>query len=271
MRQPDKSPPKKIQPLDDKDIDHEEHDEEEEDLPETGFMAWVHREMVWFDGFLMRWLVRLIIIGSHVSIGILACYLIVWHTGRGLIYDRVDDLPPRFAGLVLGCPKTVDGYENHHFTTRMDAASELYKAGKLQFLIVSGKTAEDGSSEPRDMKAALIERGVPASHVYCDNAGYRTLDSVIRAHRIFRQDEVTIISQYYPNTRALYIARRYGMEGCIAYNAEDYGSEWMIKVVLREIFVRILTVLDVEFFKTEPEELGDEIFISEKTPPRDDG
>lgn len=268
MRQPDKSPPKKPHPLDGDDIEDEEYDDEDE-LPETGLMAWVRREMIWFDGFLMRWLVRIVIIGSHVSLGILACYLIVWHTGRGLIFDDVDEMPPRFAGLVLGCPKMVNGYENRYFTARMDAASELYKEGKLQYLIVSGNSDHEGYSEPREMKAALIERGVPEDHVYCDNAGYRTLDSVIRAHKIFRQDEVTIISQYYPNTRALYIARRYGMEGCIAYNAEDKGSEWMIKVVLREIFVRILTVLDVEFFKTDPKELGDEIFISEKTPPPD--
>lgn len=270
MRQPDKSPSQKKQPSDDEVLDHEEHDEEEEDLPETGFMAWFHREMIWFDGFLMRWLVRIIIIGSHVSLGILACYLIVWHTGRGLIYDHVDDVPPRYAGLVLGCPKKVGGFENRHFAARMDAATELYKEGKLQYVIVSGRSDDDGYSEPREMKEALVERGVPANHIYCDNAGYRTLDSVIRAYKIFRQDEVTIISQYYPNTRALYIARRYGMEGCVAYNAEDHGSEWMVKVLLREIFVRILTVLDVEFFKTQPEKLGDEIFISEKTPPQDE-
>lgn len=270
MRQPHKSPPKKIQHLDDDDIEHDyEEEDEEEELPETGLMAWVRREMIWFDGFLMRWLVRIVIVGSHVSVGILACYLIVWHTGRGLIYDNVDDIPPRFAGLVLGCPKMVGKYENRNFVTRIDAASELFKEKKLQYIIVSGKSDAESYSEPYDMKEALIARGVPADHIYCDNAGYHTLDSVIRAHRIFRQDEVTIISQYYHNTRAIYIARRYGMEGCIAYNADDKGSEWLIKIVIREIFVRIMTVLDVEFFKTGPEKLGDEILISEKTPPRD--
>ncbi len=275
MRQPDKSASKKPRPHDDDEIEDEdldvlEDEDEDDEVPQTGLMAWISREMVWFDGFLMRWLVRIILVGSHVSIGILACYLIVWHTGRGLIYDNVDEIPPRFVGLVLGCPKMVGKYENRHFTTRMEAAAELYREQKLQYLIVSGKSDDEDYSEAYDMKEALIARGVPANHIYCDNAGYRTLDSVIRAHKVFRQDECTIISQYYPNTRAVYIARRYGMEGCIAYNAEDRGSEWTIKVIFREIFVRIMTVLDVEFFKTMPEKIGEEVLISEKTPPRDE-
>lgn len=242
---------------------------EEEEPPRRSLGDWIHREMLWFDAFLRRWLLRFMVIGTHTIVALGACYFIVWSVARGMIYDNVEKVPPRACALVLGTIPQVDGRENIFFKTRIKAAAELFQAGKVQFLIVSGDNSNRGYDEPTEMKAALIQRGVPANRIYCDYAGFRTLDSIVRAHSIFGQTRFTIVSQPFHNERALYIARRKGLVDCVAFNAANANTESTVKMYLREVAARLWAILDVEFLKTAPKYLGEKIEIGEKHPPVD--
>lgn len=232
-------------------------------------MDWIHAEMVWFDQFLKRWLVRFMVIGTHLCLAIAAFYLIVWGMSRGKVYDNIADVPARECALVLGTVPKTDGHDNQFFKARMQAAAALYKNKKVQFLIVSGDNSRRGYDEASEMKAALIVLGVPTTRIYCDYAGFRTLDSVIRARKVFGQSEFTIVSQKYHNERAIYIAHRNGLSECVAYNAADATGTSMWKQYARETLARVMVVLDVEFLKTEPKMLGERVFIGEKSPPVD--
>lgn len=226
-------------------------------------------ELAWLDEFLKKWLIRLMIIATHLLLIAGGCYGIVWALSHKQIYDSVDEIPVRYVGLVLGCVKKVGPYDNVFFNARVDAAVKLLQAGKVQFLLVSGDNHRNGYNEPQDMKDALIAKGVPADRIYCDYAGFRTLDSVVRARRIFGQRDMTIISQKFHNERALYMARRLGLPDSVAYNAEDADPEWMFKMYFREIGARFMAVLDVEMFNTEPKFLGEKVNIGPKWPPVD--
>jgi SanA protein len=242
----------------------------EEDPPREGLQSRLHREMLWFDNFLRRWLVRLMVIGTHVTIALIACYCIVWTVARGRSYDTVEQTPLRLCGVVLGAVPKVDGRENTFFTSRIQAAADLYHGGKLQYLIVSGDPAYKGQDQPTEMKEALISKGVPANKIYCDYGGIRTLDSIVRADRIFGQQQFTIISQAFHNPRALYIARRKGLVDCVAYNAPGVNTGPVVLMHLRELAARVMAILDVEFLKTEPKLTNDKkIEIGEKHPPMD--
>jgi SanA protein len=230
---------------------------------------WIHGEMVWFDTFLKRWLVRGMVIGTHLTIAITAFYFAVWGIARGKLYDNIADVPVRECGVVLGTVPKTKGRDNQFFKARVQAAAELYKQKKVQFLIVSGDNSRQGYDEPSEMKAVLIALGVPASKIYCDYAGFRTLDSVIRARKVFGQKEFTVISQKWHNERAIYIAHRSGLPECVAFNAPDATGVTMWKQYARETIARVVAVLDVEFFKTEPKMLGERIFVGEKSPPVD--
>jgi SanA protein len=116
------------------------------------------------------------------------------------------------------------------------------------------------------MKAALIAKGVPAKKIYCDYAGFRTLDSIVRAQRIFGQDRFTIISQAFHNPRALYIARRKGLVDCVAFDAPGAPAGSTAMMHLRELGARIMAILDVEVLKTAPKFLGDKVEVGEKHP-----
>jgi SanA protein len=238
--------------------------EEEEERESLG--GRIHREMAWFDGFLRRWLVRGMVLCTHITIALVACYFIVWTVARGRSYDSVDKVPLRLCGVVLGTIPKVDGRDNIFFTSRIQAAADLYHGGKVQYLIVSGDNSNRGYDEPSMMKAALIAKGVPARKIYCDYAGFRTLDSIVRAQRIFGQERFTIISQAFHNPRAIYIARRKGLVDCVAFDAPGAPAGSTAMMHLRELGARIMAILDVEVLKTAPKFLGDKVEVGEKHP-----
>src|SRR6218665_49493 len=98
----------------------------------------------------------------------------------------VSDLPKVKTAVVLGTNKSLsNGNPNLYFKYRIDAATELYNSGKIESIIVSGDNSVKGYNEPEQMKLDLIANGIPANKIYEDFAGFRTLDSVVRAKEIF--------------------------------------------------------------------------------------
>lgn len=164
----------------------------------------------------------------------------------------LSEIPPIKTALVPGCSKTLpNGRSNLYFTYRINAASELYSAGLCETFIVSGDNHRKGYDEPSMMKQALIEQGIPAESIYCDYAGFRTLDSVVRAKTIFGQSQLLFVSQRFHNERALYIAENYGIKA-FAYNAEDVNRLGGLKTRIREKLARVKTLLDLYLLNTQP-------------------
>jgi SanA protein len=172
------------------------------------------------------------------------------------LFTRETDTPARDIALVLGAsPKLSDGRTNQHFDSRIDAAAHLYHAGKVRHLLVSGDNGRAGYNEPQAMRHALIARGVPAEAITCDYAGFRTLDSVIRAHRIFGAQQLTIVTQRYHNTRALAIARHEGIDA-IGFCSADVNLRDSLRTELREILARAATIVDLHILHRAPRFLG---------------
>ena len=105
------------------------------------------------------------------------------------------------------------------------------------------------------MQEDLIKRGVPEDKIFLDFAGFSTLDSVIRAKKVFGLDEVTIISQKFHNERALLIANLNGIDA-VGFNAKDPNPTRLLP--LREFFARIKLFFDL-VFESKPTFLGDKI------------
>ena len=101
------------------------------------------------------------------------------------------------------------------------------------------------------MKEALIARGVPASAIVCDYAGFRTLDSVVRAHEVFGLDSFTIVTQRYHNTRALEVARANHLDA-VGFCASDVGLRYAVRSQLREVASRTVAVLDLYVWHRSP-------------------
>jgi SanA protein len=162
------------------------------------------------------------------------------------------DLPAVRVGLVLGCsPKLTDGRANLFFARRISAASELFRAGRVHYLLLSGDNSRPDYDEPSEMRRALVRAGVPASRLVLDYAGFRTLDSVMRAKDVFGVSEVIIVSQHFHNERAVYLARAHGLSA-FGFDAQSVGGPEGLRVELREAVSRIFAMLDVHVFHTKP-------------------
>lgn len=178
------------------------------------------------------------------------------------IHDSVEQIPYNRVGLVLGTnPKVKSGRDNAYFIYRINACVELYKANKISKILVSGDNHIKEYDEPESMKQALMAQGIPEEDIILDYAGFRTLDSIIRAKEVFCLNKFTIISQQFHNERAVYLALANDIDA-IAYNAKEVkSSRTFLKTgVLRESLARVKMFIDVWFGK-EPKFLGEKISI----------
>ncbi len=179
------------------------------------------------------------------------------------VFDSLEELPANQVGLLLGTSKfTQTGLPNPFFYNRIEAAATLYHFGKIKYVLVSGDNNTQYYNEPRDMKNALIALGVPKEVIYMDFAGFRTLDSVVRCHKVFGQQNFTIISQDFHAKRAVYISRIAGLHA-IGYTAKDISIERSLIVKTRELFARVKALLDVHLFDSQPKFLGKKIQIGQ--------
>ncbi len=186
---------------------------------------------------------------------ILLCNVWVVVSTRPHSYFSVDSLPSNQVGLVLGTSKTIsNGEENLYFKHRMEAAARLFNEGKVKSLILSGNNDSKYYNEPLDMEKAMLKLGIPKSALLLDYAGYRTFDSIIRCKYLFKQDNITIVSQDFHNARALYIAQNEGLNA-VSFAAQDVPAGYSLRTLVREYLARPKAVLDVHFYRpdTEPD------------------
>lgn len=200
------------------------------------------------------WLVRFI---SALAITLVLFILIsnVWviSSTQGQVFDTMEQLPANRVGLVLGTTnKLKSGEDNPYFTGRIKAAAELYHRGKIKKIILSGDNRSRYYNEPLRMKNAMLNENVPEKDIILDNAGLRTLDSVIRCKEIFGNDSVTIITQRFHTYRALFISDYYTIKA-VALAASDVPFPKSMPTTIREIMARPLAVIDLYILKKSPE------------------
>jgi SanA protein len=189
------------------------------------------------------------------------CNAYISRFSRDFIFQSIDKLPSRRVALVLGTSKYLQGgSSNPYFSYRMDAAAKLFFKGKVDIILASGDNSKNWYNEPLKMKEDLLRAGVPEWRVHLDYAGFRTLDSIIRAKQIFGVDTFVIISQHFHNQRAVFIARALGLDA-YGYDARDVTGRRGIKTRVREYFAKVKAFMDIYMLKTQPKFLGEKIGI----------
>lgn len=180
---------------------------------------------------------------------------------EGRIYSSAEQAPRNKVALLLGTsPMNRFGRPNAYFTNRIRTAAMLFKAGKADYILASGDNHTRLYDEPTAMRDSLIAQGVPADRIILDYAGFRTLDSVVRAKEIFGCDSLTIISQAAHDARALYLAQSAGIEAVAVAAPVKMSRRNTLKQSTREWFARAKMMLDIWFGK-QPHFLGERIEI----------
>ncbi|AET15852.1 protein SanA [Pasteurella multocida 36950] len=177
---------------------------------------------------------------------------------RKNIYTDINKLPYRPYGVVLGTSKYFEKNTlNLFYHNRLLAAHEVFSARKIDYLLLSGDNRTNQYNEPRNMFKDLRKMGIAAEFMYMDFAGFRTLDSVIRAQQVFKAHSFTIITQKFHCERALFIAKYHNIDA-ICFAADYPQGHYFVR--FREFFARILVILDIlmekePYFLGEPEPL----------------
>ncbi len=208
---------------------------------------------------LKRWWPRIALLAAAGLSLVFGCEWWIAKTAEGRCFHEVKSVPEAPVAVVLGTSARVaDGRANLFFLPRMEAAAALFKADRVKALIVSGDNGTQNYDEPTEMKRVLVQMGVPEAKIVCDYAGFRTLDSVVRAKEVFGQQKVIFVSQRFHNARAIYLAKALGIEAW-GLNAADVPVKLSVKTFLREKLACVKAMLDVNVLGTRPKFLGEKV------------
>jgi len=173
------------------------------------------------------------------------------------IYDDIEKVPAKKACLLLGTSKYLrNGHINYFYKYRIDATVKLFKSGKVKAIIVSGDNGREEYDEATQMYEDLIARGIPERYITRDYAGFRTLDSIVRAKAIFDLEDYIIVSQRFHLERAIYIAHAKGQK-VVGFVAKDFKNTiWAKRMEHRELLARAKAFLDLYILHKEPKFYG---------------
>ena len=178
-------------------------------------------------------------------VALISCFIIdraVSFYVQDRVYEDIETLPHRHYALVLGTSKYVaKGKTNKYYDYRLEASKLLIDQDKVDYLLLSGDNRTIQYNEPRTMFLDLRKMGVSESVMFKDFAGFRTLDSVVRANKVFQVPSFTI-SQKVHCERALLIAKHYDIDA-ICFTAKQ--PEVYFGTRVREMFARVKAVLDL--------------------------
>lgn len=158
--------------------------------------------------------------------------------------------------LVLGCGVWGDR-PSHMLEDRLLVGIELCKNGASEKLLMSGDHGRDEYDEVNVMKTFATDRGLASDDVFMDHAGFSTYESMYRARDIFKAKKVLIVTQEYHLYRAIFVARRLGLEAYgVTSDLRDYGGQ--IFRDIREILARNKDLI-YTIVQPEPTYLGEAI------------
>ncbi len=167
-----------------------------------------------------------------------------WRYGTAIV--PAEEATPRRVAIVFGARVYGDGRLSAMVRDRVDTAIDLYRAGKVEKLLVSGDNRFADYNEPADMMAYAIEHGIPAEDIQPDYGGRRTYDTCYRARAIFQVDAAVLVTQRFHLPRALFLCDAMGIDAQgVAADRRAYSPRSIQWSESREIPALLVALLDV--------------------------
>jgi SanA protein len=143
---------------------------------------------------------------------------------RSRIYTDIAEVPQRPVAIVLGAGLWPDGSLTPVAADRVRAAGELYAAGSVDTLLISGDNRFVDYNEPKRMQEYALKLGIPAQDIVLDYAGRRTYDTCYRARAIFGVTEAVVVTQRFHIARTLYLCEALGVDAVgVAADRQPYS------------------------------------------------
>jgi SanA protein len=174
-------------------------------------------------------------------------------------YRSTADVPARHAAIVLGASVHRSGKPSDMLRDRLDTALDLYRAGKVRKLLLTGDHRR-GYDEVNAMRKHVLAKGARPEDVFTDHAGFTTYESMARARAVFGVDDAIVVTQAFHLPRAVYLARGLGLPA-VGVEADRNRYRTGLQAGIREAFARMKAFLDMQVGR-RPRILGPPIDIN---------
>ena len=189
------------------------------------------------------------------GLAVLVPNLVITRSARAHIVSTVAEAPQAQAAIVLGARVYADGTLSPMLTDRLQVGVELYKAGKVKKLLLSGDHGQATYDEVNAMLRYALAHDVPDQDVFTDHAGFSTYDTMYRARDVFAVHSAIVVTQGFHLARVVYTARSLGLEATgVPSDIQPYTSTWRFAV--RDWLARAKAYLDLKITKPGPRFLG---------------
>jgi SanA protein len=203
-----------------------------------------------------------VIYSAAVSLGLIfssiAANAWVKRQAEPLIH-QARDVSHAQTAIVLGAFVSPRGELCPMLEDRVETAIQLFKAGKVDSLLMTGDHGKVDYDEANAMKRYAVKKGVPADKIFTDHAGFNTYDSMVRARQVFGVETAVVVTNGFHLERAVFLARTQGIkaEGVVA-DLRPYTYYYGH----REFLARCKAVLNTYLLRPEPKFLGPAIPIT---------
>ena len=199
---------------------------------------------------LIRWLLGVLLLVLVVVLSPFVIVELIKFTNKSKIYSDVLAIPARPVAIVFGAGLNRDGSPSWMLSDRLDGAIALFKAGKVERLLLTGD--EVTSLEISAMRTYANDNGIPESKILTDNAGLRTYDSCYRAIHNFGINSAILVTQGYHLPRALFTCNGLGIDAVgLKAGQDNYPNQSYYNQ--REFLATFLSWVDITITKPKPE------------------
>lgn len=194
---------------------------------------------------ILRKIAIIFLAGCISVLGVTCCvnlYIIVYACPYIITDER--NMPQVEALLIPGAMVYSSGKMSRVLADRVNTGLRLYRAHPGWKLLVSGDHGTRYYDEVNAMKKYLLRENVPLSDILLDHAGFDTYDSVTRARDVFRVRRVLIVTQRFHLSRALFIARKQGLDA-YGFYADKRRYKDALRFAAREYLARLKAFYEV--------------------------
>jgi SanA protein len=178
-------------------------------------------------------------------LAVLAANAYIVLSTRGEATSDIAKLSHAQAAIVPGAQVRPDGTMSSMLADRVQRTVELWNAGKVDRILVSGDHGSWRYDEPDTMRAALMRAGVPGRVIFTDHAGFNTYATMVRAKRIFEVSSAIVVTQGFHIDRALYLAKAAGLGDVQGLTSDLHGyGRKQTESDVREILARPKALFD---------------------------
>ena len=187
----------------------------------------------------------LLLFGTVSLLGLCLPRLVMTVYAQNRVYSEAS-APAEKAAIVFGAGLRRDGTPTPILRDRVQTGVNLYFAGKVEKLLMSGDNSTEFYNEPEAMRQYALSLGVPDEDIVLDYAGTRTYDTCFRAKVIFGVENALLVTQGFHLPRALFLCNALGIDAAgVEANNLNYRRISLLIWNFREQLATVAAFLDL--------------------------